>query len=210
MAGATPILIPATDNEEVLLSAYRSVDGLLLTGGADINPAYYGEEIDGSVDIDDLRDVCELKITRWALEEDFPIFGICRGQQLLNVATGGSLYQDIASQIPQTHQDHQESAHRQQRGYLAHTVNLVPDSKVAQVMGTTEIAINTLHHQSVKQSGRGLRVVGTAPDGVVEALESPEHRYVLSVQWHPEELWPEQAAAKNLFTRFVEEVRSRS
>lgn len=209
-AGATPLLIPATDNEEVLLSAYRAVDGLLLTGGVDINPQYYNEDINGSVDIDDLRDVAELKITRWALEEDFPVFGICRGQQLLNVAAGGSLYQDIASDLPETLQDHQESAHRQQRDFLAHSVRLLPDSKLAEIMGTTELEVNTLHHQSVKQPGQGLRVVGVGSDGVAEALESPAHRYVVSVQWHPEELWPEQAAAKNLFTRFVAEVRSRA
>lgn len=207
--GAVPLLIPATDDEATLLSAYGLVDGLLLSGGADINPAYYSEEIDGSEDIDDTRDIAELKLTRWALEEDQPIFGICRGHQLLNVALGGSLFQDIPSDLPQTNQDHQESAHRQQRDYLAHPVQLVPGSKLAAIMATTELEVNTLHHQSVKQPGQGLRVVGTSPDGVVEALESPEHRYVLSVQWHPEELWRTQTAAQNLFSAFIEEVKSR-
>ena len=208
---ATPLLIPATQNETVLLSAYHAVDGLLLSGGADINPAYYGEEIDGSEDIDDERDMSELKLARWALEEDRPLLGVCRGLQLLNVATGGSLYQDIPSDFtPSTTQDHQESAHRQQRDYLAHTVSLDPASKIAALMGVTTLQVNTLHHQSVKKVGTGLKVVGTSPDGVVEALESPAHRYVVSIQWHPEELWRKQDAAHHLFASFVQEVNSRS
>ena len=138
-----------------------------------------------------------------------PILGICRGHQLLNVALEGSLYQDIASDLPQTNQDHQESAHRQQRNYLAHNVKFEPDSQLAAIMGTTELSVNTLHHQAVKRVGKQLRVVGTAPDGVVEALEYPLNRYVLSVQWHPEELWRNQAAAKNLFASFIAEVENR-
>jgi putative glutamine amidotransferase len=208
--GAVPLLIPATDDEAVLLEAYQAVDGLLLSGGVDLNPAYYGEEIAGSIEIDDTRDIAEIKLSRWAIVDDLPVLGICRGQQLLNVALGGSLYQDIPTNIPETKQNHQESGNRQQRDYLAHHVELEADSKLAAIMGVTGLKVNTLHHQSVKQVAQGLKIVGRAPDGVIEALEAPQNRYVVTVQWHPEELWRTQEAARRLFVSFIEEVKGRT
>lgn len=208
-AGAAPFMIPATDDEATLYSLYRSLDGLLISGGVDINPRYYQEEMNGSEEIDELRDVAELTLTRWALEDDLPVFGICRGHQVLNVTLGGSLYQDIPSQLPESQLDHRASVHAGERTYLGHSVQIDPDSKLAAITGATELMVNSLHHQSVKQPGVGLKVTGKSPDGVVEALESEEHTWVLSVQWHPEDLYPGYDWSRQLFGAFVNEVRSR-
>ncbi len=203
-AGAAPLLIPSTASEEAIYSIYKLLDGLLLTGGDDIDPALYNEGMDGSEDIDRMRDATEIMITRWAMEDKLPVLGICRGQQLLNVAMGGSLYQDIPSQLPETNLNHRESALRQQRDYIAHPVKLQAESRLAKMLGVTELQANTLHHQSVKQPGKGLRVAGIAPDGVVEALESDEaDRWVFAVQCHPEELWQQHGWANKLFGEFV-------
>jgi putative glutamine amidotransferase len=127
----------------------------------------------------------------------------------LNIALGGSLYQDIPSDLPQSQFNHRESALSGNRALLAHSVTIDPASKLAVITGTTELAVNTLHHQSVKAVGQGLKVTGSAPDGVIEALESEQHRWVLSVQWHPEELYHHHEWSRKLFGAYVDEVRGR-
>jgi putative glutamine amidotransferase len=208
-AGAAPLLIPSSAHEPALLAIYHVLDGLLLSGGVDVDPINYGEELNGTEEIDDLRDITEILLTRWAMRDSMPILGICRGQQVLNVALGGSLYQDIPSQIPATNLDHRMSDRLGQRNYIAHSVLLNPDSRMVGLLGATELAANTLHHQSVKQVGTGLKVVGVAPDGVIEALESEDpNRWVFSVQCHPEELWRDHDWATRLMRGFVEAARS--
>ncbi len=208
-AGASPVLIPSSAHEPALQAVYNMLDGLLLSGGVDVDPINYGEEINGTEEIDDLRDITEILLTRWAMRDALPILGICRGQQVLNVALGGSLYQDIPSQIPDTDMDHRMSDRLGQRNYIAHPVTLNPDSRMAGLLGTIELAANTLHHQSVKQVGEGLKVVGVAPDGVIEALESEDlNRWVFSVQCHPEELWRDHVWAIQLMREFVEAARA--
>jgi len=207
-ADAAPLLMPASADEAALYSVYRMLDGLLLSGGDDVNPALYNEEMNGTEEIDDLRDTTEMLITRWAIEDGMPLLGICRGQQVLNVALGGSLYQDIPSQLPESPLNHRESAERQQRDYIAHPVKLNPDSRMAAILGADSFVANTLHHQSVKEAGQGLKVVGIAPDGVVEALEgSDPTKWVFAVQCHPEDLWRKQEWAGKLFRAFVAETR---
>jgi len=210
-AGAAPLIIPAVPDEAALYSIYRSLDGLVLSGGVDVHPQHYNEEIAGSEEIDEARDQTELILTRWALEDDLPIFGICRGHQVLNVALGGSLYQDIPTDLPEREVaiNHRASVAAKNRAYLAHNVLVDPASKLAAITGQTELAVNTLHHQSVKTVGQGLKVTGTSPDGVVEALESEKHSWVLSVQWHPEDLYSGHEWSRQLFAAFVAEVRRR-
>ncbi len=207
-AGGAPLIIPAIEDESSLYSLYRSLDGLILSGGVDMHPRYFGEEMDGTEDVDEARDYAETTITGWALEENMPIFGICRGHQVLNVALGGSLYQDIPSAMPSA-LDHQTSSKAKQRALLAHPVAIDPSSKLAAIVGKTELNVNTLHHQSVKAVGKGLKVTGTAPDGVIEALESEQHDWVLSVQWHPEDLYAGHDWSRRLFAAFISEVRQR-
>ncbi|NWJ48502.1 MAG: gamma-glutamyl-gamma-aminobutyrate hydrolase family protein [Chloroflexi bacterium] len=210
-AGGAPVLIPASSNTTALYAIYRRLDGLLLSGGDDINPVRYGEELNGSEAMDDLRDETELWLTQQAVEDGLPILGICRGQQVLNVALGGTLYQDISSQIPGEPLDHRLSFHKQQRDYIAHPVTLEQDCRLAQMLGTTHLEVNTLHHQAVKTPGKGLRVVGIAPDGVAEALETEDaSRWIFSVQSHPEELWRKHSWASVLLSEFVVVARQRA
>jgi len=203
-------MIPTTSEQSVLFSIYQRLDGLVLSGGVDLHPSYYQEEIDGSEDIEELRDETEMTLTRWALEDDKPIFGICRGQQVLNVALGGTLYQDLPTQLPQNQINHRDRIYAKQRSYLIHNVEFVPNSKLAAIFDITELAVNSRHHQAVKAVGQGLKVTASAPDGVIEALESEAHRWVLSVQWHPEDLYEGHEWSRQLFRAFVEEVQRRT
>src|SRR5262245_33940628 len=168
-AGGAPFLIPLVDDEEVMRALYERIDGLLLSGGGDIEPHQYGEEpIPELGSTDPLRDKVELWLARWAAADGKPILGICRGVQMLNVALGGTLYQDIPAQL---HSElvHDSSFTRQDWAYMAHDIRLEPESKLAHLFGTTTFPTNSLHHQSLKALAPDLRPVGWAPDGVVEA-----------------------------------------
>ncbi len=201
-AGGLPVLIPLLDDEKLLRALYERLDGLLLPGGGDVDPLQYGETprpecgVDG---VDPLRDRVELALARWALGEERPILGICRGQQTLNVAAGGTLYQDIGHQV--------RGAWRHQylgeRDDLVHPIAVAPNSRLARVLGTTDLRVNSLHHQAVARLAPGLRDVAHAPDGVVEALEHEGHPFALAVQFHPEELTPGHEPSVRLFEAFV-------
>jgi putative glutamine amidotransferase len=187
---------------------YERIDGLLLSGGGDIEPLHYGEEpIPELGSTDPLRDKVELWLARWATADGKPILGICRGAQLLNVSLGGSLYQDIPAQL-QTELVHDSSFTRQDWAYMAHDLQIEPDSRLAEIIGTTSFPTNSLHHQSLKAIAPDLRPVGWAPDGVVEAVEGRNGHFMVGVQCHPEAL---QGAAdprwRALFGRFVETCR---
>ncbi len=204
-AGGAPILIPLNLSEESIRTIYSRIDGLLLAGGADVHPKEFGEEVMPFCgEIQPARDETELRVTRWALADGRPIFGICRGIQMLNVAAGGSLYQDIPSQLET------ELGHSYRKGdphnLRAHPVEFDPESRVAQWFGTTTIDVNSLHHQSLKKVAPGLRVIARAPDGIVEAVESEDERFIVGVQFHPELLGDDERMAK-LFEEFVQGAR---
>lgn len=186
-AGCAPVLIPLLDDEERLRAIYVRLDGLVLPGGADVAPQEYGEEpVDNLNAVEAPRDRVELTLARWAVADDLPTLGICRGQQVLNVALGGSLWQDLRHQgvTPVDHSD----ADGRARTALTHRVRLDPDSRLAQLIDETNIDVNSLHHQAVKAVAPQLRVTGTSDDGVIEALESDDRRFLIAVQWHPEEI----------------------
>jgi len=188
-AGGIPLLIHLTRDQEVLNAHYQRCDGLLFCGGGDIAPHHYGQAPHPKLgEVEDVRDEVELALARRAATDGMPLLGICRGVQLLNVALGGTLYQDIGAELP-TAADHRESALRGERAYLAHPVALSDDSWLARILDTTEIAANTLHHQALRDIAPGLRVIGQAPDGVVEAVEGTGSTFIIGVQCHPEELW---------------------
>jgi putative glutamine amidotransferase len=204
-AGGVPLLIPPIDDLEALRAIYDQIDGLLLSGGGDIQSTYYGEEPHPKLGmVDPARDQMELPLARWAVAGGKPVLGICRGIQVLNVAMGGTLYQDIPSQLESVLQ-HDLSYAKQDWTFFAHDLRLDAGSHLAEMFGTTLLPTNSLHHQSLKDVATGLRAVGWAPDGVVEAVEGSNGHFLIGVQCHPEAL---QAVAdprwQALFQRFVE------
>ena len=138
----------------------------------------------------------------WALEDDLPVLGICRGEQVLNVVMGGTLVQDIYTEYPTTI-DHREFAKRKIRDFLAHDIAIDPGSRLRQLVGADRVWVNTSHHQSVDKVAPGLVATAWSPDGIVEGVESPDHYYVMAGQCHPEELWRKHQWARNLFQSFV-------
>jgi putative glutamine amidotransferase len=186
-AGCAPVLIPILEDEDRLRAIYDRLDGIVFPGGADIAPEEYGEEpIDNLNVVEAPRDRTELTLARWAFADDLPTLGICRGQQLLNVALGGTLYQDLRHQGVTT-VEHSDADGRA-RNALLHRVRLDPGSRLAQLIDETRIHVNSLHHQAVKAIAPPLRVTGKSEDGVIESLESDERRFLIAVQWHPEEI----------------------
>ena len=183
-AGGTPLIIPCHDDTDALVNTLEHLDGILLTGGADINPLYIGEEpIKELHGINPRRDRQELLLTRLAADRQIPILGICRGIQTMNAAFGGPLYQDIHSQMEGTRIKHDQDL---ERSYASHTVSIEKDTLLHELFDADTIAVNSFHHQAVKEAAPGFRVCARATDGVIEAMESTEHKSMLGVQWHPE------------------------
>lgn len=207
-AGCAPVLIPLMDDQDRLRAIYERLDGLVFPGGADVAPSEYGEEqVDNLNVIEPERDRTELTLARWAYDDNLPTLGICRGQQLLNVALGGSLHQDLRHQGV-THVEHSE-AHGQGRTALIHRVRLDPDSRLAQLIDETSVDVNSLHHQAVKKIAAPLTITGRSQDGVIEALESPERRFLIAVQWHPEEI-DDLPWVQRLFSGFAKAAQAAS
>lgn len=197
-AGGTPVIVPPLSSTETIVETLRHLDGLLLSGGADINPLYQGEEpIPALHGINRERDLPELLITRLAYDRQLPILGICRGIQTLAVALGGKVEQDIKASIK-----HSQEADRSEP---THTVAVDQDSTLYNIYGSPTLLVNSFHHQAVREPGSKLRVVAKAPDGIVEAVESAEFKSVLGVQWHPECLGQDGLP---LFQWLVGEARS--
>jgi putative glutamine amidotransferase len=206
MAGGVPVLIPLLGDEDMLGVIYRRLDGLLLAGGVDIDPAHYGQAQHPQLgEVDALRDRVELLLPRWALRDGRPIFGICRGIQVLNVAAGGTLWQDISTQV-ETTIDHAACQHGTPRSGIVHTVEVIAGSKLASIVGEGELPVNSLHHQAVKDIAPGFVVTACAPDGIIEGLELPGHRFCVGVQWHPEEM-TDDVRMRRLFEELVAATR---
>lgn len=202
-AGGIPIMLPVTRDPDAIARYLGLLDGLLLSGGVDVAPSYFGEEPHPQLGtVDDDRDTTELPLIRDALAQDMPVFAICRGIQSLNVALGGTLIQDIPSQTPSAIH-HQQSDIGIPRSQTSHSVRVVPGSRLHSIIGVEEMQTNSFHHQSLKQVAEGLVVTAAAPDGIIEAIESPAHRYVVAVQFHPEETAPNDLHSRQLFEAFI-------
>jgi putative glutamine amidotransferase len=202
-AGANVVSIPIVKDVDRLRFHYDLLDGLLLPGGADVEPRRYGAVArdDCSLTVMPELDEVELTLARWAIADDLPVLGICRGIQLLNVAHGGTLWQDLAVEGVA-----RESHDREPRNFLAHTIDIEPGSKLAHAAGATHIQVNTLHHQAIRDPGEGLRVVARSSDGLIEGVESTRNRFVVGIQCHPEELSRTEPWAASLFSALVEEA----
>jgi putative glutamine amidotransferase len=186
--GGVPLLIPLLHQEPALRSIFDRLDGLLFAGGSDIDPALYGEEPHPNLGtVNPTQDQVELTLMGWARAWQMPIFGICRGFQVMNVAYGGTLYQDLPTQQDAAG-NHQESFDRKVRDHLSHAMKVDGASRLASMLDATDLSVNTLHHQAIKDLGPGLRAIAWADDGIIEAVESTLEPWVIGVQCHPEEL----------------------
>jgi putative glutamine amidotransferase len=197
-AGAAPLLIPNVTDKSLLRAVYERLDGLLLTGGVDVHPARYGEPIHEKCgDITPDRDEAELALIRWAMDDGLPLLAICRGIQVLNVALGGSLYQDIRAQVPGAERHDWGSDYP--RDHLPHLATVAAETRLARLVQTSALPVNSMHHQALKEIAPGLAVTAQAPDGIVEAVEADGHPFAVAVQWHPEELAEQDPRAQRLF-----------
>ena len=202
-AGGVPVIVPHNLDGAALRAVLDRLDGVLLSGGGDIDPALFGEEAHpATCEIEPDRDSVELTLARWVVERNMPFLAICRGIQVLNVALGGSLVQDIRSQLPAA-LPHSFDRQTMPRDYLAHPVKIDPGSQLARVMQLEVAWTNSWHHQSIRQPADCLQVTAVAPDGVIEAVEVPGRRFAIGVQWHPEWLFEEHAEQRRLFEGLV-------
>jgi len=208
-AGGAPVLLPVPSTqmpEEYWIGLVDHLDGLLCSGGPDLAPTTFGEQpIPGLGAISPERDRFEIALTRIALERDLPTLGICRGVQVMAVVAGGTLYQDINSQLPRGIKHRQDAP----RWHASHTVMCAPGSIVASAHGCETFMVNTFHHQSIKDVPPGFVATAHAPDGIIEAIEHPGHRFALGVQWHPEGLWGHDEFHLAVFRRLVAAARRR-
>ncbi|MDI9260249.1 gamma-glutamyl-gamma-aminobutyrate hydrolase family protein [Alicyclobacillus sendaiensis] len=206
-AGGLPVVVPYLADEASAIELGMRLDGLVLTGGNDVDPNLYGQEpLQGLGALEPERDRLEMLLVQVMRREQKPVLGICRGMQMLNVVLGGTLYQDLPRQWKGKIQHSQKAP----RNACTHTVKLKPGSRVAQCYGKTAIRVNSFHHQAVKDLAPLLKPVGWDSEGLVEAAESDGRWPVVAVQWHPENLWREDEGAMALFHWLVEAAASRA
>ena len=196
---------PLDEAEQLAGEILDNCDGLLLSGGTDVDPKIFGEVPHTALGrVDGPRDPFEITLAREAVRRDMPVLGICRGLQVLNVALGGTLIQDIPSDVAGAlvHETGDD------RLVIGHDVAIESDSRLAQLLSATRVGVNSFHHQAAKRLGEGLYVSATSPaDGIVEGIEMPERKFVVAVQWHPENFWKTSDAFDGLFSGFVEAAR---
>jgi putative glutamine amidotransferase len=200
-AGALPVMIPLGLSEETLDALLNKLDGILFTGGGDVHPERYGSQAHPLVDdVDPDRDRVEVHLLNRILEQGLPFLGICRGLQVINVALGGTLFEDILDQRPNSlkHQYYPNWP----RNYLAHEVQVEKASQLRRMLGSPTIQVNSLHHQGIRDLAAPLQATAYAPDGVIEAFELTDHPFGMAVQWHPEWL-QEHPPMQSIFRTFV-------
>ena len=202
--GGLPVLIPVFKDLEATRAVLDRIDGLLLTGGTDICPRFFGEEpIVGIGEMEYERDRIEIALTREAETLGMPILGICRGIQVISVASGGTLYQDIYTQVPGC-LDHNQKA---TKATNTHSVRVARESGLFQILGSDTVWVNSHHHQAVKDLPPGFITSATAGDGIIEAIEKPDHPFLLGIQWHAEGTWMIDEASRKIFAALVEAAR---
>ena len=198
--GGIPMVLPYTEDGNTIRDYTEAADGFLFTGGVDIAPERYGEEkLDVCGEIQYKRDGFELSLLSEVLKCGKPVLAVCRGAQLVNVGLGGTLYQDIPTEMPS------EILHNQTEGRFApsHTVRITDNTPLRTLMGTDAILGNSFHHQAIKTLGKGLEVMATADDGIIEAVRLRGYKYLRAYQWHPERLFETDAHNKRIFEDFI-------
>jgi putative glutamine amidotransferase len=208
-AGGLPVMIPLfVEDHDLLRALYDRLDGVLLAGGVDVHPFAYGEPPHPRLGkTDQARDIVELALARWAIADRKPILGLCRGNQVLNVALGGTLWQDIEEQVPTAIKHDCFPTEGYSRDYLAHEVRIAPGSRLHQAFATSSVPVNSMHHQAVKTLAGSLHASAHAPDGMVEAIESGTDHFLVGVQWHPEIFEDRDDRTRRLFREFVAAAR---
>jgi putative glutamine amidotransferase len=203
MAGGVPVMLPNVENIADIEPLFEILDGLMITGGGDLNPSFYGQQPHPRLgETTSARDNLELAIFKYMFERQKPILGICRGHQVINVALGGTLHQDLSC----LHHGTLKHTDGDQTGMVFHAVNLNSESLLCKIVGAVSIETNSSHHQVVDKLGQGLTAVGFAPDGVLEAYEHSGYGFLIGVQWHPERI-TEREHSNRLFRQFVEKAR---
>lgn len=200
-AGGIPIMLPLTNDEPVLEQLVHACDGLLFTGGHDINPRLYGQSRSGKCGtIIEERDEMETKLFTFSCRENKPMLGICRGIQLFNVMLGGTLYQDVPTERPSP------LTHVQKPPYdiPVHEVHIEEGSLLGKIVGESIISVNSYHHQAIKELAPHCHATAWASDGLIEAIEHPDYHYLLAVQWHPEFMHINDHISQKLFNSFIE------
>ena len=197
-AGGLPIILPHSPSRTQIRHLLRRVDGLLISGGDfDIHPSYYGEPPLANLGkIKAQRTFTEMESILLGLQRDLPMLGICGGAQAINVALGGSLYQDIATQLP-------HALEHQRNHSNGHPIELPEGTLLHRIFNRRTIKVNTTHHQAIRNPGKGLVINATATDGLIEGIESTKHSFVLGVQWHPEVLAQRSPTHRKIFSSFI-------
>jgi len=204
-AGAAPVLIPLVDETETLRAIYERIDGVLIPGGVDVDPAMFGEAPHERLGrIDPARDRVEIQLVKWAVDDGKPVLGLCRGLQVINVALGGTLYQDLDAEYPNAIKHDYYPTFGFARDHLAHNVTLALGSRLRYALESERIPVNSMHHQGIKALATGLAPAATAPDGLIEAAESPDAPFLVGVQWHPEVFECGDPHTAPLFRQFVD------
>jgi len=210
LAGGLPLLLPSYPAGEEPPSAREilsGLDALILSGGCDVDPGHFGEEpLPALGRVSPERDCAEIPLAKEALRRDLPILAICRGAQVLNVAAGGSLYQDLYSQVGGALQHLQKAP----RWHGVHSISVIRESKLERILGSTRVTVNSIHHQAVKEVAGGFQIAARAPDGVIEAIEMPDATFILGVQWHPESMVRHDAGMLALFSELVRVAKART
>ena len=204
-AGGVPVIIPSVTDEETIEEYARILDGVVFTGGHDVWPQRFGEEpVKQVVEITHERDQLELVLFHKSYGAGIPILGICRGLQLVNIALGGTLYQDIYSQV--------EGVGGHSFGYnpeeVYHSIQIEEGSIMKEIYNRETVHVNSEHHQAIKDLGRDLKVTSRAPDGIIESIESTNDKFVFAVQYHPEAIAPKYPEHQKIFNYFVEKCRA--
>lgn len=199
-SGGLPFLLPYLPEGECSNLLLELLDGLVLSGGGDVDPCYFNQEpFPGCGEITPERDAFEIKLVQMALARDLPILGICRGMQVLNIAAGGDIYQDINSQLTAVFKHFQQAP----AAYPTHSIEILPGTRLAAIAGAGRKRVNSFHHQAVNRVAPGFVVAAVAGDGVIEALEAPQKTFVLGVQWHVESMYPHDRGAVALWQSFI-------
>lgn len=211
LGGGIPIMVPLFfDDLETLRATFDRLDGVLIPGGVDMDPGTYHEDAHPKLGrIDPPRDRVEMLFARWAREEGVPTLGICRGLQVMSVAAGGDLWQDVADQVPGTMKHDYFPNDGWTRDHIAHEVELAAGSRIREILDRSVAPVNSMHHQAIRRLGAGLQATAWAADGVLEAAEDPSHPFYVGVQWHPESMEIVDPPTRRLFEALVEAAGAR-